>query len=647
MENRNNLMVLEDLVKNYDSYQDKLSGPLNPNFVEALSEMQELIQEAESASRYWQGQGFTATAIVEAPALIAKLRNRYVQSHDAMLSYVAKEFDEKQRELCRAESVVFETRRVELEEIVDMYKKIKGLSISESPRSVGKIEKYIEFSEAIKDMDAEFDRFMQAYQGSDLKSESEIALLKHDLQGLTQGYKGVVSRFKPRVSFNRTIFDMPQRFAELQRLSSELEYIRNNLGEALKAKKGLQKRINGLRKGLEYLSSGDVSLEGLDRISFEKIDYDLLSYYPSFRGLIDTYNGLREEVEERIGDARKGIIETKNQELLNQAKQRIQELMEGYRDIINYLSQKNDVDNEHIQRVVAFDVVDPKQVDTWKRNKYLADVAEELSDMGDMVVDKLGDEVLRIKQYLEGRVGEVEQVYGVKAKGVDEMSGLIPKLESCFDTLDDVGAMYKHLGEPTTKISELRDNVGERIEFYQNAIAEQKKEKAVEERRAMIVDREPIPKPDHYKPSAFDGFRPVKRNQGNYFDLIVHLMVIGFPPAKYMRLMNTMLDGKKHWMERLQDIGEILENVPLASCEKDLDYMYHFQYALTEDMNRGNMDHLVSRNREYFQIARQTLSELSDYISNSESALGLSSRQIEAHMAVFGHENAYNKALCA
>jgi len=186
---------------------------------------------------------------------------------------------------------------------------------------------------------------------------------------------------------------------------------------------------------------------------------------------------------------------------------------------------------------------------------------------------------------------------------------------------------------------------------------------AIPEQVAPVVDtatidtlaQEAIRKPDTQIPeynatplqSQESIYCPIIRNQGNYFDIVNHLLVIGFPPMKYIKLMDIMI-GKtesKRWPERLDSLSAQIEKLSPAATITDLDYLYQLEYALREDMNRGNLDSYICQNPKYWKKAHKALSSLHDYILGSEKALALKPGMIDAHLALSGRENIYNKMI--
>jgi hypothetical protein len=148
-------------------------------------------------------------------------------------------------------------------------------------------------------------------------------------------------------------------------------------------------------------------------------------------------------------------------------------------------------------------------------------------------------------------------------------------------------------------------------------------------------------------PNERSSYRPIVRNQTNRFDMANHLLTIGFPSMAYMKLVDTLL-GKvetQHEVKKLVPFTEQLKKLPAARNLQDMDYLYHMEYALREDLNHGSIDPLIANNRNYWQIAHTALSTLQEYIQRSEQALALDPNTIQAHLAITGQKNPYNRML--
>ena len=203
--------------------------------------------------------------------------------------------------------------------------------------------------------------------------------------------------------------------------------------------------------------------------------------------------------------------------------------------------------------------------------------------------------------------------------------------------------------ETPSDIEVITKTVGDMANRQMKRLDQQERIESAHETIDMMTEPDLPPMTPLAKEETTSGiaYRQIIRNQSNYFDVVNHLLVIGFPPLKYMKLMDIMLGktSEKHWVNRLEALSIQLAKTPLAASLDELDYAYQLEYSIREDMNRGNIDSLISRNPNYWETANSALSGLNAYIQKSEETLRLSQEMVNAHQALSGPKNRYNRML--
>ncbi|MBS1266730.1 MAG: hypothetical protein MAG795_00699 [Candidatus Woesearchaeota archaeon] len=310
----------------------------------------------------------------------------------------------------------------------------------------------------------------------------------------------------------------------------------------------------------------------------------------------------------------------KNVQNIDIAQQDLDEWIDYYQQTLDYLSEENEIEKSHIEWVADCSTTTPKIVEDWENNIYVAEKIGQVSALRKVVHNRVEQELNRIKTYLDSSLDDFSDL---PSDTID--------LEERLEELHQFKIMYKLIGEPTLECEKVHEKI----------------EAKIRQSKIPKTIAQTTKKPSSVQQDNMPYWKPIIRNQSGYFDIATHLLTIGFPSGTYMNIMNTML-GKNNqgsWAEKLRTVSQDLEDLPIAGSLQDLDYMYHLEYALRESMNRGNMDHLVSRNSQGWKLAHQVLNQLNKYISISEDNIGLSAKQIELRKPVTGPENTYNPSL--
>ncbi len=234
----------------------------------------------------------------------------------------------------------------------------------------------------------------------------------------------------------------------------------------------------------------------------------------------------------------------------------------------------------------------------------------------------------------------------VDSKVLDQESGnkkgALITLKSSRQKLGELAGLYSLLGSQPEEIGTLSKRIDELISHYEAAFDNDIVSSLSQAGSTPAESANP-----HYTSggnASAPSLQLVKRGPQPQFNMSTYLMRIGFPPRKYLKLMDILVGntGIQDRVERLKELEHHLGTLAPASSTQELDYLNHLQYSLTEDMNRGRLGFLITRNSQYWQDAHSALSSLGEYITSSETSLGLSSGECEAHRALSGQKNSYN-----
>ena len=315
--------------------------------------------------------------------------------------------------------------------------------------------------------------------------EQAVAYVIQDIGSQWREAKKHVEEWQPRFGVD-DIVGSRERMNSVARLYEQLSQ-GLGFGEDARVSRFRVSEIEDYISFLENVAQVDKELElfksryqGCDNLSAEETNVfqrDLLVFFNRYKAIVKRYKS-RFDCQERFVELEDvGSGPNQSSAWISGVKQQVQEWIDTYKDTLEYLSRGCEINIEHVEMVARFELADPSLVDIWKQSG--DEQLTELLDLESSVVDRISQEVLRIKHYLDRRVEEMEHIYLAEARDFEGMQGFVSRLEDSIQTIDEFILMYKLLWEPTTKVNDLKERARKRVEFYNYSIEEKERERAV------------------------------------------------------------------------------------------------------------------------------------------------------------------------
>ena len=374
--------------------------------------------------------------------------------------------------------------------------------------------------------------------------------------------------------------------------------------------------VRKLDPKLDEIKDRTKNLESLTKERVHVLERDFDDLFEKYEKIKKKHTTLRERRSKKsifaykekfieLEDVRDEIYHLKhNYDFIHTAKAKIGEFVDHYHEVLDVLNDKYHIDLDFVHWIKSIKLTEPDFLHSVSDIAHLAYDVTQLTTLEGLVKKGIEIAMNAIDGHLDHKFNEAKDIYH---NHEDHHHPSI--LETAVNILDEIAVIYKVIDGSTQAVENLKSQIKNKKDYH---------DRQLKNKSGGIAK---VVKETKVTPSL-EWLNQVKVEKQGFFDITGYMNELGGAPANYCILRNTLF-GNGNWIDRVERVGELIEDLPLAGDSNELEYITSFEQGLHQTYASGIVGDMARKNSSYNERATAAIGKLHDYVENSKEKLNI------------------------